>query len=83
MFRLDLYATDQFSVLPVIKCQAIHRSYTKQETSINACIQKMRTHKLKEKQLMSIAKKIIIQRRSSTLSSKIRLERFLFLEIFK
>lgn len=40
MFRLDLNAADQFCVLPVIKCQAIHRSYTKQEPSINAFIQK-------------------------------------------
>lgn len=40
MFRLNLNATDQLCVLPVIKCQTIHRSYTKQESSINACIQK-------------------------------------------
>ena len=37
VFRLDLDATDQLCVLPVIKRQAIHWPHPKQETSIDSC----------------------------------------------
>ena len=35
MFGLDLDAADQLCVLPVIKCQAIHRPHPEQETSVD------------------------------------------------
>lgn len=84
MFRLDLNATNQLCVLPVIKCQAIHRSHTKKEPPINACLpKKEHTNSEKNQTTHIYIPNSVVQKRYSTFSSEIRLERFLLLKVFK
>lgn len=99
MFGLDLYAADQFCVLPVIKGKTIHWPHPKQEATINTCregwTQKVRNNPLPDgivwlkmevsENRVSITIKVLQLCSSDliTFSSKVWLKGFLFLEVLE
>ena len=84
MFGLDLDATDQLCVLPVIKRQAIHWPHPKQETSIDSCREEEHTKWAIQWELFtSKIRSLLHNNVHVTFSSKVGLKRFLFLEVFE